>query len=137
MEESKTLWKWISSSAFLASMCCFPSVVLVMFGLASASTAAALSDQLYWGPFRKWLLLATFIFLSYGLTRYFRQQGVCTLDDAKRERKKVINVSLFTFGMFLVVYTIWNYIILDLIGIAFGIDAWKESSIWPLSLLFD
>lgn len=137
MEESKTLWKWISSSAFLASMCCFPSVVLVMFGLASASTAAALSDRLYWGPFRKWLLLATFIFLSYGLTRYFRQQGVCTLDDAKRERKKVINVSLFTFGMFLVVYTIWNYIILDLIGIAFGIDAWKESSIWPLSLLFD
>ena len=137
MEESKTLWKWISSSAFLASMCCFPSVVLVMFGLASASTAAALSDRLYWGPFRKWLLLATFIFLTYGLTRYFRQQGVCTLDDAKRERKKVINVSLFTFGMFLVVYTIWNYIILDLIGIAFGIDAWKESSIWPLSLLFD
>lgn len=137
MEESKTLWKWISSSAFLASMCCFPSVVLVMFGLASASTAAALSDRLYWGPFRKWLLLATFIFLSYGLTRYFRQQGVCTLDDAKREKKKVINVSLFTFGMFLVVYTIWNYIILDLIGIAFGIDAWKESSIWPLSLLFD
>ena len=137
MEESKTLWKWISSSAFLASMCCFPSVVLVMFGLASASTAAALSDRLYWGPFRKWLLLATFIFLSYGLTRYFRQQGVCTLDDAKRERKKVINVSLFTFGMFLVVYTIWNYIILDLIGIAFGIDAWKESSIWPLSLLFN
>ncbi|MAK41810.1 MAG: hypothetical protein CL997_03895 [Euryarchaeota archaeon] len=137
MEESKTLWKWISSSAFLASMCCFPSVVLVMFGLASASTAAALSDRLYWGPFRKWLLLATFIFLSYGLTRYFRQQGVCTLDDAKREKKKVINVSLFTFGMFLVVYTIWNYIILDLLGIAFGIDAWKESSIWPLSLLFD
>lgn len=137
MEESKTLWKWISSSAFLASMCCFPSVVLVMFGLASASTAAALSDRLYWGPFRKWLLLATFIFLSYGLTRYFRQQGVCTLDDAKREKKKVINVSLFTFGMFLVVYTIWNYIILDLIGIAFGIDAWKETSIWPLSLLFD
>ena len=108
-----------------------------MFGLASASTAAALSDRLYWGPFRKWLLLATFIFLSYGLTRYFRQQGVCTLDDAKREKKKVINVSLFTFGMFLVVYTIWNYIILDLIGIAFGIDAWKETSIWPLSLLFD
>ena len=137
MEESKTLWKWISSSAFLASMCCFPSVVLVMFGLASASTAAALSDRLYWGPFRKWLLLATFIFLSYGLTRYFRQQGVCTLDDAKREKKKVINVSLFTFGMFLVVYTIWNYIILDLLGIAFGIDAWKETSIWPLSLLFD
>ena len=80
-----------------------------MFGLASASTAAALSDQLYWGPFRKWLLLATFV-LSYGLARYFRQQGVCTLDDAKRERKKVINVSLFTFGMFIVVYTM-NYII--------------------------
>ena len=45
----KSLWKWIGGSAFLASMCCFPSVVLVMFGLASISSAAALSNDLYWG----------------------------------------------------------------------------------------
>ena len=44
----KSLWKWIGGSAFLASMCCFPSVVLVLFGFASVSSAAALSNDLYW-----------------------------------------------------------------------------------------
>ena len=37
----KGLWKWISSSAIVASMCCLPSVIMVMFGLASVSTSAA------------------------------------------------------------------------------------------------
>ena len=45
----KGLWKWISSSAIVASMCCLPSVVMVMFGLASVSTAAALSQILFTG----------------------------------------------------------------------------------------
>ena len=50
----KSMWRWIGGSAFLASMCCFPSVVLVMFGLASVSSAAALPTtsigaQTAWG----------------------------------------------------------------------------------------
>ena len=47
--ERKSLLKLISGSALIASMCCLPSVVLVLFGLASVSSAAALSDTLYWG----------------------------------------------------------------------------------------
>lgn len=125
----KTLWKWISSSALLASMCCFPSVVLVMFGLASVSTAAALSDTLYWGPFRYWLYLATAIFLTYGLVRYFRADGICTLDDVKRERQKVINTSLLVVTTTIVVYLIWNYIILEILGIWVGLP-WEESAFW-------
>ncbi len=125
----KTLWKWISSSAFLASMCCFPSVVLVMFGLASVSTAAALSDTLYWGPFRYWLYLATAIFLTYGLVRYFRADGICTLDDVKRERQKVINTSLLVVTTTIVVYLIWNYVILEILGIWVGLP-WEESAFW-------
>ena len=46
----KSLWKWIGGSAFLASMCCFPSIVLVFFGLASVSSAAALSNDLCGAP---------------------------------------------------------------------------------------
>ena len=66
----KSLWKWISGSAFLASMCCFPSVVLVMFGLASISSAAALSNDLYWGTngmgwFRPLLLVLSTLCLLY------------------------------------------------------------------------
>ena len=41
----KGLWKWISSSAIVASMCCLPSVVMVMFGLASVSTADCTPDS--------------------------------------------------------------------------------------------
>ena len=125
----KTLWKWISSSALLASMCCFPSVVLVMFGLASVSTAAALSDTLYWGPFRYWLYLATAIFLTYGLVRYFRADGICALDDVKRERQKVINTSLLVVTTTIVVYLIWNYLILEILGIWVGLP-WEESAFW-------
>lgn len=123
------MWKWISSSALLASMCCFPSVVLVMFGLASVSTAAALSDTLYWGPFRYWLYLATAIFLTYGLVRYFRADGICTLDDVKRERQKVINTSLLVVTTTIVVYLIWNYLILEILGIWVGLP-WEESAFW-------
>ena len=98
----KGLWKWISSSAIVASMCCLPSVVMVMFGLASVSTAAALSDTLYWGKdgywwFRPAMLIIAGILVSAGLVSYFRNQGVCTLDDVKRERRKVINTSLHAF----------------------------------------
>lgn len=125
----KTLWKWISSSALLASMCCFPSVVLVMFGLASVSTAAALSDTLYWSSFRYWLYLATAIFLTYGLVRYFRADGICTLDDVKRERQKVINTSLLVATTTVIVYLIWNYVILEILGIWVGLP-WEESAFW-------
>ena len=67
-EGSQSLWKLVMSSGVLASMCCLPSVVLVMFGLASVSTAAALSDTLYWGPFRPILYGFTLIFIGVGLT---------------------------------------------------------------------
>ena len=125
----KGLWKWVTSSAILASMCCLPSVVMVMFGLASVSSAAALSNKLYWGPFRWWLYLATLIFLGYGLFRYFRADGICTLNDVKRERKKVINTSLLVLISAYVLYLIWNYLILELLGIAVGLP-WEEDAFW-------
>jgi hypothetical protein len=136
MDEKKGPLGWIYSSALLASMCCFPSVVLVMFGLASASYAAALSDSLYWSAFRWWLYLSTVIFMAYGLYRFFRAEGICTLDDVKRERQRVINTSIFSFTLLIVIYLIWNYVILELVGIAFGIEQWKETAVWPVSLLF-
>ena len=106
----KGLWKWISSSAIVASMCCLPSVIMVMFGLASVSTAAALSDTLYWGKdgywwFRPTMLGIAGVLVTVGLVSYFRNQGVCTLDDVKRERRKVINTSLLAFIIACLLYT--------------------------------
>ena len=125
----KGLWKWISSSAVIASMCCLPSVVLVMFGLASISTAAALSTDLYYSPVRYLLLLGAGVFLSYGLYRHFRADGICTLDDVKRERQKVINTSLLVFTLAIVVYLIFNYVVLEIIGIELGLP-WEDDAFW-------
>ena len=103
----KSLWKWIGGSAFLASMCCFPSVVLVMFGLASISSAAALSNDLYWGTngmgwFRPLLLVLSTLLVLIGLVMYFRKEGICSLDEARRQRKRILNTSLLVLSLSLV-----------------------------------
>ena len=82
----KGLWKAILSSSLLATMCCFPSVVLVLFGLSSVSAAASLSDTLYWGGegwawFRPTLLAVSAATLALGVVLHFRRSGVCTLEE--------------------------------------------------------
>ncbi len=129
VEETKGLWKLVMSSGVLASMCCLPSVVLVMFGLASVSTAAALSDTLYWGPFRPILYGFTLIFIGVGLTFHFRSQGICTLDEAKQQRTRIINTGMLVLLASLITYLIFNYVILELLGIAVGLP-WEDDALW-------
>lgn len=130
----RSLWKLIGGSAFMASMCCFPSVVLVFFGLASVSTAAALSDDLYWGYnglgwFRPLLLIASAMMVIIGLIVYFRKEGICTLNEAKRQRQRVINTSLFVGTLTVVLYILFNFVILTELGIALSLP-WESSRIW-------
>ena len=92
VSERKSLIKLISGSALIASMCCLPSVVLVLFGLASVSSAA-LSDTLYWGEdgygwFRPLMLVSALAFAVIGLIVHFRSKGICTLDQAKESEEK-------------------------------------------------
>lgn len=130
----RSLWKLIGGSAFMASMCCFPSVVLVLFGLASVSTAAALSDNLYWGYngmgwFRPLLLIASTMMVVVGLVVYFRKEGICSLDEAKRQRQRVINTSLFVGTFTVALYIVFNYVILTELGIALELP-WESSRLW-------
>lgn len=130
----KSLWKWIGGSAFLASMCCFPSVVLVLFGLASVSSAAALSNDLYWGTngmgwFRPLLLSLSAALVTLGLVLYFRKNGICTLDEVKRQRRRVVNTSLLVFLLFAVTYVVFNFVILTEIGVALNLP-WESSRLW-------
>ena len=130
----RSLWKLIGGSAFMASMCCFPSVVLVLFGLASVSTAAALSDNLYWGYngmgwFRPLLLIASTMMVVVGLVVYFRKEGICSLDEAKRQRQRVINTSLFVGTFTAALYVVFNYVILTELGIALELP-WESSRLW-------
>tara|TARA_A100001035_G_scaffold196802_1_gene157698 strand:+ start:182 stop:607 length:426 start_codon:yes stop_codon:yes gene_type:complete len=130
----KSLWKWISGSAFLASMCCFPSVVLVMFGLASISSAAALSNDLYWGTngmgwFRPLLLVLSTLLVLIGLVMYFRKEGICSLDEARRQRKRILNTSLLVLSLSLLSYIVFNFVILTEIGVALDLP-WESSRLW-------
>ena len=130
----KSLWKWISGSAFLASLCCFPSVVLVLFGLASVSSAAALSNDLYWGTngmwwFRPLLMTASAFFVILGLVLYFRNDGICSLDEVKRQRKRIINTSLLVLSFSVVAYVLFNFVILTEIGVALNLP-WESSRLW-------
>ena len=134
LDESKSLWKLISGSAILASMCCLPSIVLLLFGLASVSSAAAVSDTLYWGLdgyqwFRPVLSLVSVILVLSGLVIYFRSKGICSIEQAKRERKRIINISLTVLITSEVIYLIFNYVILTEIGIALGLP-WQDSRFW-------
>ena len=129
--ERKSLIKLISGSALIASMCCLPSVVLVLFGLASVSTGAALSDTLYWGEngygwFRPLMLISALAFAVIGLIIHFRSKGICTLDQAKKERRKIINTSLFVLVISYLTYLLFNYVILTEIGILLDLP-WEES----------
>ena len=111
-QEVRSLWKWVFSSAFLASMCCYPSVLLVGLGLMTVSAGDALSNDLYFGSAR-WILYGlTILLMSIGLYRHFENQGICTIDQAKRERKRIVNTAIL---MLIVTFAI--YFILSLIHI--------------------
>jgi len=130
----KSLWKVVGGSAFLASMCCFPSVVLVMFGLASVSTATALSNNLYWGEngywwFRPALTILSIAFVTAGLVLYFRRDGICSLDEVRRQRQRVINTSLIVAIGSVLTYILLNFVILTEIGIALDLP-WESSRLW-------
>jgi len=137
MEEEKNikfLVKLISTSTIIASMCCLPSIVLVLFGLASVSSAAALSDTLYWGGegyewFRPTMLTIASLSVIIGLFVYFRNRGICTFDDVKRQRRKVINTSLLVLIIAYLSYLLFNYVILTEVGILLGIE-WESSRFW-------
>ena len=131
VNERKSLIRIISGSAIIASMCCLPSVILVLFGLASVSSAAALSNSLYWGEdgyawFRPTMLILATVFVLIGLVIHFRSRGICTLDQAKRARRKIINTSLLVITISYISYLLLNYVILTEIGILLDLP-WEES----------
>ena len=125
------LWKYIAGSTLIASMCCLPSVVMVMFGLATVSTGAALSNTLYWGEdgfgwFRGSMLLFALICVVVGLIVFFRNQGIGSFDEVKRNRRKIVNTSLLVLSTSYLLYLLFNYVILTELGIAIGLP-WESS----------
>ena len=129
-EDTKPLAAIATASALTASMCCLPSVVWVLFAGSSAIVAAnELSNALYYSWFRYALYAASLSMMSVGLIIYFRNRGICDLDDVRRERKRVVNTSMALFTATVLGYLIWNFVILEIIGISIGLP-WEDSAFW-------
>ena len=64
-----------------------------------------------------------------GLIIYFRNRGICTFDDVKRQRRKVVNTSLLILIIAYLSYLLFNYVILTEVGILLGLE-WESSRFW-------
>ncbi len=116
--------KGIFKSSLLAvaigCLCCITPLVLVLLGLASISTAVSV-DNLLSGPL-VWVFRGTaLICLGIALGIYFRRRGVCSLDEARRQRNRIINTVLLTLLFAIGGYIAFEYILLSYLGGAVGL----------------
>lgn len=114
---TKDILKIISLPVFVASLCCLYPVILVLFGLSTISFASSLSNILY-GQY-KWLFrLAGLILLVISIIIYLRKkEKICTLNEIKKQRNKVINIITISVSAAIIGYIIWLYVIVEIIGI--------------------
>jgi len=128
--ETKPLFSLVGISAVTASMCCLPSIIWVLFAGSSAIVAAdTLSNNLYYSWVRYALYSVSALMITSGLVIYFRNRGICSIEEARKNRTKIINISLAVFTASIIVYLIWNFIILEIVGIAIGLP-WEDSAFW-------
>ena len=129
-DDRKPLAAIAAISALTASLCCLPSVVWVLFAGSSAIVAAdELSNDLYYSWVRFALYALSLGMLAVGMLLYFRNRGICTLDDAKRERRRVVNTTMAVFTASVLGYLVWNFVILEAMGIALGLPL-EDSAFW-------
>lgn len=119
IENKKSFLKISLIAAFISSLCCFMPIVFVLLGLASASTAAYWGNYFFFGFW--WLFIAIGLFLiAIMLTIYWRKNQICTLDAARRHRRKIINSILFSLLVFIVFYVVIE-VLWELIWIKMGL----------------
>jgi len=116
----KEILKITGLPVIFASLCCLAPLVLVLFGLSTVAFAASLSDTFY-GTY-KWAFRGLgLLLLAISLFIYFRKKGICTIDEAKRQRQKIINTVVITLIVAIILYVIWLYVIVEYIGILAGV----------------
>jgi len=118
-------------AALVGGLCCVTPVVLVLLGLASLSVAADLGNVLY-GDYRWEFRAAALICLALALWIYFRKRGICTLDEARRQRNRITNISLVVLITAIGMYIFWTYLAVHYWGIAVGLPWTQYDESWAL-----
>ncbi|MBL8232738.1 MAG: hypothetical protein JNL98_29840 [Bryobacterales bacterium] len=118
-----------------AGLCCLAPIVLVSFGLTSVTIANNWGNLLY-GEYKWWFRIAALALMGLTLVLYLRSRGVCTLDQARRQRNRILNLVVLAVLGFAAVYVFWVYIVLHAWGIAAGLPwaQWDESWAIPVSI---
>lgn len=118
-------------AGLIGGLCCVTPIVLVLLGLASISVAGDLGNVLY-GDYRWLFRAAALTFLALALWVYFRRRGICTLDQARRQRNRILNTSLVVLITAVGVYIFWTYIAVHYWGIAVGLPWAQYDESWAL-----
>ena len=111
----KELFNLTGLPIFIASLCCLTPIILVLFGLSTLSFAISLSNILD-GQYRWVFILAGLILLLASLVSYFRKRGICTIDQAIKQRNEIINKVLLVLIVSVVGYVLFFIIFLGYIG---------------------
>lgn len=112
----KEILKITGIPVLLASMCCLSPVIFFLLGIVSLSAATELADVFY-GTYKwvfRWVGLLS---LVWALWWYFRSKWICTLDAAKRQRKKIINTVLIVLSVSIFAYAFFLYVVVHYVGV--------------------
>ena len=91
-----------------------------MLGLGSVSFAAGLGNTLYYQY--RWIFISVgLLALALAYILYLRGKGICTINQVKAKRQKIINQVIILLSLGIVMYLIFNYVILEYIGYWLGI----------------
>lgn len=119
------------AAGVIGGLCCLTPIVLVLLGLATVAVAADLGNVLY-GEYRWVFRLAALGFIGSALVIYFRSRGICTLDQARRERNRILNVTLLVLTGAVGMYLFWTYVVLHYWGIAAGLPWAQYDETWAI-----
>ena len=115
----------------IGGLCCLTPIVLILLGLATVAAATSMGNVLY-GDYRWVFRGVALLFVVIALVVYFRRKGICTLDQAKRERNRVINISLVVLTFSVGIYIFWTYVVVQYWGIAVGLPWAQYDESWAI-----
>jgi len=116
----KEIFKITGIPVVFASLCCLTPIILVLLGLSTITFAASLTNVLY-GDYKWAFRTAGLLLLVLSLFIYFRSKGICTINEAKRQKNKIINIILISIIAAVIGYVFFLYVVLEIIGNLLGI----------------
>lgn len=119
--DRRFLKRAVPAAAFVGGLCCFTPVAVVLLGVGSVSYAVSLTDLLYYE--HAWAFRFAglgFLLSAVAFHLYFRE-GVCTLDEAKRQRNRILNLLGVAVVLGVVAYVLWLYVFVEIAGHLLGI----------------